>query len=78
MRRAVFAIILVLFANSPKTQLGIFTFSCVVMMAYVIIIKPQKSKMMIILNAAGEGILLVVHIISVAFLNPNLSPTRSN
>ena len=69
MRRIIFVLSLVLFANMPKAQIAVMCFACVVMIAYVVVIKPQKDKIMIILTAAGEIILLILHLISIAFLD---------
>lgn len=72
-RRAIFVITLVLFANSPKIQIAIMAFSATFMIAYVVIIRPQKDKSMIFLNTFGEFMLLVLHGLQVPLLNPDLS-----
>lgn len=46
------------------------------MIAYVLIIKPQKDKIMLILTAFGEFIMLALHLISLVFLDENLSTQR--
>ena len=76
-RRAAFAITLVLFANSPKVQIGVMALTALIMTVYVAVIRPQRQMMMVVLTAAGEVMLLVLHLISVAFLNPNLSEATS-
>jgi hypothetical protein len=73
LRRVLFVIILVLFANSPKIQIGVMSASAIFMIVYVTVIKPQKEKIMLILTASGEGILLVIHVIQIAYLNPDLA-----
>ena len=47
-------------------------FTCVVMIAYVVVIKPQKERIMVILTAAGEALLLVFHLLSTIFLDENI------
>lgn len=78
LRRAIFVIILVLFANSPKTQIAVFSGSALFMIAYILIIRPQKDKVMIILTAYGEIILLILHLITIAFLDETLSTKTTN
>jgi len=77
-RRAVFAIMLVLLAGSPLYQIIAMSFTAVIMLIYIIIIRPQKQRIMMILTAAGEGLLLFLHLFSIVFLNPNLDQTKAN
>ena len=78
MRRIIFVLSLVLFANMPKVQIAVMCFACVVMIAYVVVIKPQKERVMIILTAAGEAMLLILHLISIAFLDETMKEDTSN
>lgn len=43
------------------------------MIAYIVVIRPQKEKIMIVLTAAGECLMLFLHLVSIYFLNDNLS-----
>ncbi|CDW91263.1 fu domain containing protein [Stylonychia lemnae] len=78
LRRAVFSISLVLFAEKPQDQIIFMSMTAIVMMVYVILIKPQKDRVMIILTAYGEGLILFLHIFSSLFLDDNLSEEKSN
>eukprot|EP00347_Sterkiella_histriomuscorum_P005534 403356244 len=78
MRRALFAISLVLFANNPVQQIGFMSATAFVMIIYVCVIKPQKEKVMIILTAFGEGVLLFLHLYSILFLDEDLPEEKSN
>lgn len=77
-RRALFAIQLVLFANQPLAQIGVMSSTAVIMIIYVVVIRPQKEKVMIALTACGEAILLFLHLFSMVFLDENLSEEKSN
>ena len=44
-----------------------------IMMVYVSVIKPQNTKIMVVLTAAGEGLLLFLHLFSIVFLDDNIS-----
>lgn len=52
--------------------------TALIMIIYVLVIKPQKDKIMVVLTAAGEAMLLVLHLISVAFLDETMSEAKSN
>lgn len=48
------------------------------MIIYVSVIKPQKEKVMIVLTAVSEGLLLVIHLYSYVFLDPDLPDEKAN
>lgn len=54
------------------------TATAFVMIVYVVVIKPQKEKVMIILTAAGEGLLVFLHLFSLVFLQDDLPEEKSN
>ncbi|CDW89713.1 fu domain containing protein [Stylonychia lemnae] len=78
MRRALFSISLVLFANSPFNQIVFMSATSIVMIVYIILIRPQKDKIMIVLTALGEVLLLFLHIFSLVFLDENLTEEVEN
>lgn len=54
------------------------SFTALVMMVYIIVIRPQKERIMMILTAAGEGLLLFLHLFSIVFLDSELPEDESN
>ena len=76
LRRAVFALQLVLLANYPIGQIAAMSFTSFVMMIYIAVVKPQNSRIMIVLTAAGEGLLLFLHLFSIVFLDENLPEAK--
>jgi hypothetical protein len=54
------------------------SFTACVMIVYVCVIQPQKEKVMIVLTALGEGVLLFLHLYSLLFLNDDLSDDKAN
>eukprot|EP00347_Sterkiella_histriomuscorum_P010294 403376857 len=78
MRRALFAIMLVLFANQPIYQIICMSVTALVMIIYVVVIKPQKEKIMIILTSLGEIVLLFLHMFSYVFIDENLPEEKAN
>ncbi|CDW87691.1 fu domain containing protein [Stylonychia lemnae] len=78
LRRALFAISLVLFANRPSDQIIFMSFTAGVMIIYVVIIRPQKDKIMIALTALGEALLLFLHLFSSVFLDEDLPEEKAN
>ena len=52
-------------------------FTALIMIVYVVIIRPQKDLIMVVLTAVGEAMILVLHIISIAFLDDSLPEAKS-
>lgn len=52
--------------------------TAIVMIIYVVVIKPQKERIMIVLTALGEGLLLILHLFSIVFIDDNLSDEKAN
>ncbi len=48
------------------------------MMVYVIVVRPQKEKIMMIFTAAGELLLLFLHLFSLLLLDDNIEEDKSN
>ncbi|CDW89486.1 UNKNOWN [Stylonychia lemnae] len=78
LRRAVFAISLVLFAEKPKEQAIFMAMTAVIMIIYVVLVKPQKDKVMIILTAVGELLIFFLHLFSLVFLDETLPEDKAN
>lgn len=53
-------------------------FTATVMIVYVVVIKPQKDLVMIVLTALGEGILVFLHLFSLVFLDEDLPDEKVN
>jgi hypothetical protein len=54
------------------------SFVALVMMVYIIVVRPQKDKIMMVLTAAGEGLLLFLHLFSIVFLEEDMDEEKSN
>jgi len=72
-RRALFAVTLVILANHPKIQIIVFVIQAIVMMTYICIVRPQLSKLLLAMNIISEFLLIVIHSFSWIFLNPDYS-----
>ena len=72
-RRALFAVTLVILANHPKIQIIVFVIQAIVMMTYICIVRPQLSKLLLAMNIISEFLLIVIHGFSWIFLNPDYS-----
>ncbi|CDW72739.1 UNKNOWN [Stylonychia lemnae] len=77
-RRAVFAIQLVILSEMPFEQIIFMSSTAFAMMIYVIIVKPQKDYIMMVLTAVGEALILCLHLISILFLDENLEESKKN
>ena len=56
----------------------VMSLTAIVMIIYVVVIKPQKERIMIVLTALGEGLLLILHLFSIVFIDDNLSDEKAN
>lgn len=48
------------------------------MIAYIAVIRPQNERIVLKLTAAGEGLMLFLHLISIYFLNDDLPDYKAN
>ncbi|CDW80137.1 UNKNOWN [Stylonychia lemnae] len=78
LRRAIFAISLVMLNDKPFLQIIFMSATAIAMMIYVVVIKPQKQRIMMILTAYGEGLLLFLHVFSILFLDKDIPEEKSN
>ena len=59
-------------------QIGFIIFTVVGMMIYLIIIRPYKSNLSIILSLINEVLLLGMIVVCVRFTNPTITPDLSS
>jgi len=52
--------------------------TAVIMIIYIVIVKPQKERIMMNLTALGESIILFLHLFSILFLDNNLEEEKIN
>ena len=50
----------------------------VLMIIYICVIRPQREKINVVLTAAGEFIMLFLHLISIYFLDETLDENKAN
>lgn len=78
LRRVAFALTLVLMADSTVSQLAVLIFQSSMMTFYVVLIKPQQEKVMLVLTALGEILMITLTVMCYGFLGENIPATQKD
>ena len=77
-RRALFSSAFVIISELPSTQLSFIIATVVFMITYLVLVRPYKSVLSLLLSLINEILLLCMLVICIRFLNRIISPETSS
>ena len=77
-RRACYAALFVIFQTNPMIQIGSANITAILMLLYIIIVRPYDSILSTILSIINEILLVAMIMGTSRFLDPVITPSLSN